>query len=80
MICYKCAGKLKVVNTYTGESGKTQRLRCLECGTVHVAVTTLEIAERGRGAVSRRPRSGMRGQSPSSSLREDGSIATDGSG
>lgn len=54
MICEKCGGKLLVNNTYRTTGGKTQRLECVDCLTVHTAVTVVVNSDpdRGEGAAA----------------------------
>ena len=47
----KCGGELRVKQTYTLGCQKTQRLVCLDCKQVYVAVSVLqEVNGRGSGA------------------------------
>lgn len=54
MNCEKCKAKLEVSHTYSAPGGKTQRLECPECLTVHTAITVLvnNDPDKGEGAAA----------------------------
>ena len=50
MNCTKCGGKLKITNTYgAGETGRTMRAECEDCGTVHTMQKIIVAVDPGYG-------------------------------